>query len=268
MICCAAAVLLVLLVSSCAASLCANDCANVTSHVVCFNASAPCGSGKPGQFAFFAFSQISLPAYCDALTRNYDVTARDASRRCPPGTPVSPVLSIHGLWPNYVGGFPQCCTVGVPLSNTSIARSFDPRSDPRLFGQLTTFWIDPASADPPVEVCGQMWNHEHLKHATCMLRPRDPVWFLNMTLALNAFLQPHTAAVERVRAKHVGALIGASELRSLYGRAIQLSCDPSTTTPRLVELRTCWSVSPTTGEPSAQIDCTPDRFECPDHFFM
>ncbi len=249
------------------ATLCANDCANVTSHVVCFNGTS-CGSGKPGQFDFFAFSQISLIQYCSALTRNYDPTARNASRRCAPHAKLSPILSIHGLWPNYFHGYPQCCSNAQPFSSGPVASpgSFDPEIDaPALFARLLRVWSDPAATD----ACGQMWNHEYLKHATCMLRPLDPRWFLNVTLALRDFLAPRTMAVERVRVAAQGALIDESLIRGLYPRAVQIVCDPSARpTPQLVELRTCWSVSQLTGEPEQQIDCTPDRFECPKQFFI
>jgi ribonuclease T2 len=268
----ALALLLLLLLSisdTLASSVCPDDCANVTNPVVCFDHTHSCGSGVPGQFAYFAFSQLYLPQYCSALSRGYDPTARDPSRRCSPRQPVSTLLSIHGLWPNYIGGYPQCCSHAVPFSNeTSVAGSFDPRADPQLFAQLEAFWIDPAAADGPNSVCGQMWNHEYLKHATCMLRPLDPVWFLNTTLAMNAFLQAHTAGVERIRQKHNGTLIDAKSVRSMYAKRIQIVCDPSTKSPQLVELRTCWSVSSTTGEPGWQIDCSPDAHECPSQFFM
>jgi ribonuclease T2 len=240
---------------------CSNDCANTTHHTVCFKRPY-CGSGLPGQFDYFAFSQIYLPQYCSALTRGVDVTARYAFRRCVAGRVVPTQLSIHGLWPNYVGGYPQCCSWELPFANGSTTTSFNPPLDnPALFKRLMQHWSDPASTDA---VCGQMWNHEFLKHGSCFLLPGRPQWFLNMSLALHDALASHSQKVELLRVKYSGQLFNATEIRRLYPNDIQLVCDPSTMQRnQLVELRTCWNVSVTTGGPVNSIDCSPDRWECP-----
>lgn len=243
------------------ADVCKNDCANTTKHTVCFKGPY-CGSGQPGQFDYFAFSQIYLPQYCSALTRGVDVTARYSFRRCVAGRAVPTALSIHGLWPNYFDGYPQCCSSEVPLANGTTTFGFNPPVDnPLLFKRLIQHWSDPASTD---SVCGQMWNHEYLKHGSCYLLPGHPQWFLNLTLALHESLASHSQQVEALRVKYAGQLFNASEIRQLYPNDIQLVCDPSTIVHnQLVELRTCWNVSAVTGGPEGAIDCAPDRWECP-----
>jgi ribonuclease T2 len=243
------------------ANTCKDDCANTTHHTVCFH-SQNCGNGLPGQFDYFAFSQIYLPQYCSALTRGVDITARYAFRRCVAGRAVPTLLSIHGLWPNYIDGYPQCCTAQMPFANGTTATSFNPPvDDPALFKKLVQNWSDPASTDA---VCGEMWNHEYLKHGSCFLMPGRPRWFLNMSLALHDSLATRSQKIEVLRIKYAGQHFNATEIRKLYPNKIQLVCDPSTMQhDQLVELRTCWNVSATTGEPDGSIDCSPDRWECP-----
>lgn len=252
---------LVFLTNGIVADTCANDCANVTSRVVCFH-SNHCGSGVPGDFDYYAFAQIYLPQYCSALTRGVDITARYNFRRCVKGRTVPTKLSIHGLWPNYVDGYPQCCSQQMPFANGSTTTSFNPPIDaPALFKRMLVHWSDPASDDA---VCGQMWNHEYLKHGSCLALPGIAPWFVNLTLSMHDLLATQTNQVEQLRIRHQGQLFNATEIRQLYPNQIQLVCDPSTMQHnQLIELRTCWTVSPTTGNPDTPMDCEPDRHECP-----
>ena len=159
--------------------------------------------------------------------------------------PPPAALGVHGLWPNYAFGFPQCCGAAPrPL------RALPHALATRMAGQ----WPDPTAAAAGNALCG-LWNHEWQKHGTCggtALGSQPPAYF-ERTLALHAALRPVRALV----AHSAGQRVAVATIEALLGPAhAQLVCDrtapPGTAAPRLLELRTCWS-----HDHQRRIDCAP-----------
>lgn len=95
------------------------------------NAQAKKPRGEPGEFDYYAVALSWSPAYCS--------TRKDPAQ-CERPRPLGFVL--HGLWPQYVNGFPQSC------------------SKERLPGPVRTKYA-PLFPNP------KLAEHEWKKHGTC-----------------------------------------------------------------------------------------------------
>ena len=65
---------------------------------------------------------------------------------------------IHGLWPNYVNGYPHCCekAAAVPLTTGNNA-TFNPELFPsKIYKEMQQHWSDPTTTQQNCE----LWNHE------------------------------------------------------------------------------------------------------------
>ena len=116
-------------------STCCDICIPGAPSKICFNASdvtSDCMVNKQGQggdFDYLMFDQIWLPQFCNALSSGHDPTlshlegsicntknSRNNQNR----------LIIHGLWPNYEEGYPQCCNAtAAPLTPLTPAAVVD-----------------------------------------------------------------------------------------------------------------------------------------------
>jgi hypothetical protein len=91
-------------------------CLPGTSPVVCFDESdLECQSKTGnGDYDYVLFDQIWLPEFCHSLDNGFDPTLTHLEgSHCQQrhlDIPLSK-LSIHGMWPNYVNGYPQCCDI-------------------------------------------------------------------------------------------------------------------------------------------------------------
>lgn len=223
---------------------CTNICSNVTNPVVCSMKNS-CGKGVPGDFDYYLFSQLYLPAYCDALTRDFDPTvSHDKGARCVHKPQRE--FGIHGLWPNYIGGFPFCC------NKTAEPIDFDDDIRPILLN-MTRNWSDPANQTFNDTICG-LWNHEWYKHGTCTLNLVAKDFFLT-TLQVNDDLQLAMQTITQLL-QGGNTVVGSSTIRSLFQTSIQLACDGTVSSgvksTQLLELRVCFDRTLTT-----TIDCPP-----------
>jgi len=231
-----------LLFASLVMGVCTNICQNVTVHTHC-QGTLHCGKGVPGDLDFFILSYLYLPAYCNSLSRGFDPTLAHAPNTTCVEQPAS-VLSIHGLWPNYYGGFPFCCNqTRSPLDIAHIMRP--------LLVNLTQSWSDPAVNDTQALVCGLL-NHEWMKHGTCLL-PLDPSVFFYSVLNLNLRLAKFLAGVN----KYAGSSVLSRVLAKSFSKDVQLVCDHTLNPPsHLLEVRLCFDKN-RFGLPEKQIDCPP-----------
>ena len=125
---------------------CCQICLPGTPPTVCFNSSAfsNCAS-KTGNadYDYLLLDQIWLAQFCHALSSNLDPTLSHVQHSaCLPTARDLARLSIHGLWPNYLDGYPQCCnsTGALEALDPSEVASWD------IFSQLQTDWQDPTSS--------------------------------------------------------------------------------------------------------------------------
>lgn len=98
-------------------------CLPGTSPTVCFDETDLDCQNKTGNgdYDYVLFDQIWLPAFCASLENGFDPTlthlegslcqqqGQRQGQGQSPAAPASSKLSIHGMWPNYYNGYPQCC---------------------------------------------------------------------------------------------------------------------------------------------------------------
>lgn len=201
--------------------------------VVCFNKDDLECRQKTGDsdYDFLLLAQLWLPSFCLGLADGYDVTVtHQAGAICRPST--RSFLSIHGLWPNYVGGFPQCCGDPQPLDPAAVSKW--PAS---LLRRLAIRW-----PDPTVELVGrsacEIWNHEWQKHGTCMEPQTDAgaQAYFERGLAVDNALSDANAKIDGFR----GTVQSLSDISALYPKSVQVMCDKRRP-ERLMEIRTCWT---------------------------
>jgi len=83
----------------------------------------------PGEFDFYVLSLSWSPSFC-AQAEERRASGRSQATQCG-GRPFSFV--VHGLWPQYVKGFPSFCQVPAPRLNRNIVGSMlDLMPSPRL----------------------------------------------------------------------------------------------------------------------------------------
>ena len=114
-------------------------------------------------------------------------------------------------------------------------------------------WSDPAEQDGASgEICG-LWNHEVLKHGSCVgPAASSEAEYFRLTVALDALLSTARAFVQQ----NAGKMVQVADFRALFSSRVQLACDRTApdwqTAPRLLELHTCWSPDAT-----SMVDCPP-----------
>lgn len=216
--------------------------------VVCFDEGDAACAAKTGaaDYDYLLLSQHWLPTFCAGLADGYDTTlTHRGEARCGRGTPAR--LAIHGLWPNYTAGFPQCCGEALPLDPAAVARW-----PAELRARLAAEWPDPAAGSAPDGVAEgavcELLNHEWQKHGTCFTEPGDEgaLRYFATGLELAARIADATAAVDG----WAGDTVARSRLAALYPRTVRLYCDAARP-DRLLEIHSCWSAA---GEP---LDCAP-----------
>ncbi|MEM8997424.1 MAG: T2 family ribonuclease, partial [Acidobacteriota bacterium] len=194
-------------------------------------------------YDYLMVSKHWLPTMCFGLDAGYDTTlTHQRGDRCVPEAPTR--LTLHGLWPNYFNGFPQCCGGGLPLDAVAMAAWPEELRD-RLWR---------AQPDPTVDsfrpaLC-EIYNHEWQKHGTCFQDTGD------IDADARAYFELGLDLFERVADANaqVDAWAGQEQPRAaveaLYPKAIQVLCDRHQP-GRLLEIRSCWTRG---GEPT---DCSP-----------
>ncbi|CAE8603216.1 unnamed protein product, partial [Polarella glacialis] len=207
---------------------------------------------------FLILDELWLPQLCRALEQGHDPTLTHAGgRRCHSSAARLDGLSIHGLWPNYVGGYPSCCRRdALPAQLPEALRSAAEKR-----------WVDPTwPSGDSCSICS-MWGHEHMKHGSCVSRGIED--YMNLTLELSARLRPQREELERLLEDAGPGQARTADLAAIYKPwAVQVICDPldtdnqSADVGHFLEIRTCWNrsaeVSPAEvleASQLVQIDC-------------
>lgn len=228
---------------------CCQICLPGTPSTVCFNASDTACTSKTGNsdYDFILMDQIWLPQFCAALAQGHDPTLSHLSgTKC---TKNISSLSVHGVWPNYFGGYPQCCTQ-VPWTpiDPQIVMSWS------VWPDLQKFWFDPTEDNSTCSIC-YMLNHEWEKHGTCF-SPSNAEEYFTYGLHLDSYLQSYSAEVKSFQ----GKTVLTEDLMALYPHRVNIVCDPmdatypsssASDTGVLLEVQTCWDTH------DNWIDCAP-----------
>lgn len=224
------------------AESCCQICLPGTPSTVCFTSTPECLSKTgDGDFDYLLLDQIWLPQFCASLSDGIDPTLSHLAGSTCGSYPHK--LSIHGLWPNYFGGYPQCCNASgnmVALTPAEVT-SWD------IWPILQDQWADPTSTGE-CSVC-YMLNHEWQKHGACY--STEPYQYFADTLSLTSSLQN----INNRLTSFEGQTIPTSSIRTMYPKDVNVICDaynkPSDNTGLLLEIRTCWdrNMQPT--------DCAP-----------
>lgn len=253
---------------------CCQICLPDTSPTVCFNNDPDCLSKTGYQdYDYLMLDQMWIPQFCSALSQGHDFTVSHLTgSSCPSVLDDIPKLSIHGLWPNYNSGFPQCCHQENGMAIEAI--SPDAVAKWPIYSDLAKNWLDLTASSYSCSVC-YLLNHEWEKHGTCFTS--DPETYFTAGLSLHNSLASANQAVQSLRGPQSPVVVPLSDLTSLYSSAVNIICDPkdslgNSTVGVLSEIQTCWQTPKDSFSP-VQVDChpaTPQTFTtpCPDFVLM
>ena len=227
---------------------CCEVCLPNTSATVCFDNDGSCANATgDGDFDYVMLDEMWIPQFCRALMNGYDPTLSHVEgMRCAYG---SNELSIHGLWPNYVDGYPQCCNATGNLKplNPAAVESW------KIYSQLSNDWYDPTS----VGSCGTCYllNHEWEKHGNCY-SPGEPEKYFRAGLYAYGELRSQNLKISSL----YGTIVYTANITSLYSKNVNVMCDPNDPNSKfylslgigiLIEIQSCWNSQ------LNQIDCAP-----------
>lgn len=218
------------------ADLCCQICLPGTPPTVCFNNKDPECKSKTGNgdYDFLLLDQMWQPQFCASLKGGHDPTLTHLiGTECQDDAPKD--LRIHGLWPNYFNGYPQCCN-----STSSPSYTLNPSEviEWDIYPQLQSAWAGVA----PINTCSvcYMLNHEWLKHGGCY-SPGDPIKYFTDSVGISNLVLDSTKIINSLG----GAIVETSFLESLYPAQANILCDPHSSyneeTGKFLELRTCWT---------------------------
>ncbi|CAK4930110.1 unnamed protein product [Aphanomyces euteiches] len=206
---------------------CVDICVKASPFPTCFVNTTDCIHKKqqPGDYNNLVFEQLYLPQYCRDLLLGIDSTVSHRpvapyprGIRCIP--PVRSRLTIHGLWPNYIDGFPACCNATSAIRN----RPFDPfdlvAKTPDLFHHLAAEWPDPTQVVSTDSLC-ELWNHEFQKHGLCFsVLPHDftatAVQYFEAALTISRQLAMATDQLEQWATATLVDKVSTEEIARLY----------------------------------------------------
>jgi ribonuclease T2 len=246
-------------------SQCCDICLPGTNATVCFNGGQLSCANKTGDadFDLLLLDEMWIPQYCRALSNNYDFTLSHLTgMQCAYS---SNSLTIHGLWPNYIDGFPQCCNASGALY------PLDPEevTSWNIWPALETSWYDPTTSIE-CSTC-YLLNHEWEKHGGCF-SPGNPKKYFGTGLAIFQTLDTQNSYIESL----AGTIVNTSLIQAQYGKRVSVQCDPKD--PKsdeysklgigiFAEIQTCWD------RDYEQIDCPPGfsgafSKPCPDQVIL
>lgn len=207
--------------------------------VVCFNPDDEECAAKTGDgdYDYLLLAQHWLPTFCLGLEAGYDSTVtHQAGTRCL--DPLPSRLTVHGLWPNYTAGFPQCCGSAEPLDPVQA------RKWPEVFQQrLQAQQPDPTTAGFEPALC-EIYNHEWQKHGTCFAAGSSTAG--DTTANAQAYFEAGLDLADQIAdaTAQLDAFAGTTQtletIEALYPKDVQILCD-SRRPERLLEIHTCWS---------------------------
>jgi ribonuclease T2 len=243
--------------SASTADECCQICLPGTSVVNCFDSTDTNCTSKTGlgDYDYLLFDQIWLPQLCAALDQGHDPTLTHMQgTSCLASSAWYSKLGIHGLWPNYYGGYPGCCPVvqsyaeaaSVSESSSYIPLTPSEVAEWAISEELQAKWIDPTASD--VNDCStcSMWNHEWQKHGACFstsFTDTSQQDYFNTSLAMFDVLWKYTEQVNAMSEQTVTT----SSIANMYPKRVNVVCDPKDTnsmndadTKVFLELQTCW----------------------------
>lgn len=236
---------------------CCDICLPGTKTVNCNTHIEPECANKTGKYDWdtVTMDHIWAPQFCAAIAQGHDPTLTNIANSTCATVPEN--LLVHGLWPSYVAGFPQCCG-GQPLDPV-VSASWS------IASNMSDRWADPA-VPSSCSTCFN-WNHEWQKHGACFAAtPED---YFGTTLEIDARLFDSLA---RFKAAILRGERDIDKLQEAYSmKKIQILCDPkdpmaSKELGVLLEVRSCWQrrhgVNP--GTPTVFSDLEP--VNCPPAF--
>ncbi len=145
--------------SSSSSSECCQICLPNTPATVCFDSKDLNCLSKTGDgdYDFLLLDQIWQPQFCSSLQHGYDPTLTHMiGTVCSNDAPRD--LRIHGLWPNYYNGYPQCCN-----NTQDVTYTLNPAEviEWEIFPSIQSHW----AGTVPLETCSvcSMMNHEWWK---------------------------------------------------------------------------------------------------------
>ena len=171
--------------------------------------------GEPGQFDFYVLSLSWSPSFCAAAAERQSErqSGRSAGAQCG-ARPYSFV--VHGLWPQYVSGFPENCQL----------------PSPRLYRGIVSSMLD---LMPAPHLIYNEWD----KHGTCSgLAPRD--YFDTVRKARAAVKIPPDYSDPQAPLSVTPGAVADAFIKANPGlsqNAIAIECDSK----RLTEVRLCLS---------------------------
>ncbi|EQC38325.1 hypothetical protein SDRG_04044 [Saprolegnia diclina VS20] len=207
---------------------------------------------RPGDFDYLLFDQIYQPQFCRDLLNGVDSTITHQNvNKYPVGinchkVDVKSELMIHGLWPNYVNGYPGCCNVSDTIVNRPFDASKFATKYPKLFADMASVWVDPAIGNSTEQLC-QGYNHEFQKHGICFGAFGDDYdlaskQYFEATLDVNTRLVKQTKQIADWAATPEKKTTIA-DIAALYPKNVNILCSKvaGETPNRLVAIRTCFA---------------------------
>lgn len=207
--------------------------------VVCFDPDdADCAAKTgDGDYDYLLLSQHWLPSMCLGLDAGYDTTlTHQAGARCVPEAPSR--ITVHGLWPNYTRGFPQCCGSALPLDPAKVRQWPE-----ELRTSLQHSQPDPTTTDFDPAIC-EIFNHEWQKHGTCFAAGGDGAGDVDADarhyFETGLLLADRLLEADNTLDGWAGTTQPRAAVEALYPKAVQVLCDAHQI-ERLLEIHTCWS---------------------------
>mmetsp|Transcript_28664 Transcript_28664/g.74274 ORF Transcript_28664/g.74274 Transcript_28664/m.74274 type:complete len:250 (+) Transcript_28664:111-860(+) len=170
---------------------------------------------------------------------------------------VANTLTVHGLWPNYVDGYPACCSG--PASTGSLNLPLEPVEYTTTFPQghrlsaesMDVRRLDPAVRNGYASLCG-LANHEWQKHGYCLglwpdggpLRSltRMAADYFDLTFQVADLVGNATAAMDAWAASRHAPSV--ANIQEIYPQRVQVWCNAGDALNRLLAIRTCWDMTP------------------------
>ncbi|OQR85044.1 ribonuclease [Achlya hypogyna] len=252
---------------------CVDICAGASPFPTCFTNKTDCihKHQVSGDYDSLLLDQLFQPQFCRDLLAGVDptVTHRPVASyplgiRCK--EPVLSRLLVHGLWPNYDGGYPACCKSTRALRS----RPFDPRGlitkYPTLTARMREQWGD-ATQDSALDMTCELWNHEFQKHGLCYASADDgyeeaAAKYFSTTLAVADRLHIATQHIDDM-ALSATPWLAVAAIQRLYDHRVEIRCTPVNGASFLASIRSCW-----TGADSGitQVDCVASTLDlCPEN---
>lgn len=246
---------------------CVDICAGGSGRPTCPTADPECldKAQRPGDFDYLLLEELFLPQFCRELLIGIDPTLEHRNvNKYPAGIACHPErvkseLSIHGLWPNYVAGFPTCCNISAAVHN----EPFDPRrfaaDHAELVREMGARWVDPTQPFGGFDSLCELYNHEFQKHGLCYAADAESYdqsarIFFEATMRAAASHANATAAINQWAAAE-STSTHVTDVKALFPTKVQVLCSASKAAKnQFGSVRSCFQRGADDGDLVA-IDC-------------